>query len=127
MKKRNPVLVLLFSLITCGIYELYWYVVTTNEIEYELKNSDGHCKSGGMALLFSIITCGIYMFYWWFSQGRRVAQLQRERNLPVGDNSILYLVLCFVGIGAIINTVVLQSSLNKIADTPATPAAPTEA
>lgn len=71
MKKRSPVLVLLFSLITCGIYYLYWYVVTTNEIEHELKNPDGSCKSGGMTILFMIITCGIYTFYWWFKQGKR--------------------------------------------------------
>ena len=127
MKKRSPVLVLLFSLITCGIYYLYWYVVTTNEIEHELKHPDGSCKSGGMTILFMIITCGIYTFYWWFKQGKRTAQLQQERNLVVSDNSVIYLVLCFFGIGSIINTILLQSSLNKIAEAPAAPTAPPEA
>lgn len=122
MKKRNPALVIIFSIITCGIYELYWFVVTTNDIQRALKQPDGKVSSGGFTILFSIITCGIYMLYWWYQQGKRIATLMEEKGLRPNDNSIMYLVLNFVAIGAILNPVFLQSDLNKIIDTPPTPA-----
>lgn len=127
MTKRNPVLVILFSIITCGIYELYWLVVTTNDVQHTLKNPDGSCRSGGMVILFTIITCGIYSFYWWFKMGKKIAQIQQEKGLTVSDNSAVYLILSIFAIGGIINPVLLQSSINIIADAPSAPSAPTEA
>jgi hypothetical protein len=32
VKYRNPVMVLIFSIITLGIYAIYWVVSTTNEL-----------------------------------------------------------------------------------------------
>lgn len=116
MKKRNPALVIIFSIITCGIYNLYWFVTTTNEIQNKLKNPDGSCKSGGMALLLAIVTCGIYEFYWWYKMGQKAAQLGKDYGVEISDNSTIYLILLFVGIGAVINTVLLQSSLNRVAE-----------
>lgn len=48
MKKRNPALVVVFSIITCGIYMLYWYVSVTNEIESEVKEKGKACRSGDL-------------------------------------------------------------------------------
>ena len=121
MKQRNPALVIIFGIITCGIYVLYWYVVTTNEVQAKLKSPDGTVASGGMVLLLHIVTCGIYTFYWWYKMGQRAAQLGKEYGVGISDNSAVYLILCFVGIGLIINTVLLQSDLNKIAAAPPTP------
>ncbi len=116
MKQRNPALVIIFSIITCGIYEFYWIVATTNEVQNKLKSPDGSVKSGGLALLFTIITCGIYSYYWWYKMGQRQGQLGKEYGVnSVSDNAALYLILCFIGIGAVINMVLLQSNLNKIA------------
>lgn len=33
MKKRNPALVIIFSIITLGIYLIYWFVKTKEEIK----------------------------------------------------------------------------------------------
>ena len=33
IKKRNPALVIIFSIITCGIYFIYWAVKTKKEIK----------------------------------------------------------------------------------------------
>ncbi len=38
MKKRNPFLVFLFSLITLGIYDLYWLVQTKKELNAKTKH-----------------------------------------------------------------------------------------
>lgn len=114
--KRSAPLCIVFSLITCGIYNIYWFVVTTNAIQASLRNPDGSVSSGGMTLLLSIVTCGIYYFYWWYKQGQRCAQLQQENGIPPVNNSALYLVLNFFAIGLFINIALLQSELNKVAD-----------
>ena len=84
MKKRNIALCILFSIISFGIYGLYWFVKLTNDsntICPEKKTA-----SGGMALLFSIITGGIYTFYWMYKLGQKLK-----------GSGVLYLVLCFFG------------------------------
>jgi len=37
MKKRNPIVVLLLSLVTLGIYDIYWLVVTKKELNQKTK------------------------------------------------------------------------------------------
>lgn len=64
---RNIVLCIIFSLITSGIYLLYWFIKLTDEL-----NSCASTKTagGGTALVYSLLTCGIYTFYWMYKIGR---------------------------------------------------------
>lgn len=39
IKRRNPFLVLLFSIITLGIYALVWLIFTTNELKKSTKSA----------------------------------------------------------------------------------------
>ena len=116
IQKRDVLSVILLSIFTFGIYNLYWFIVVTNEIEASLMQKDGSVPSGGMAFLFSLLTCGIYMIYWYYKQGQRIAQLQRENNMQGNDNSVLYLVLAIVGM-SIVNTALIQSDINGIVQT----------
>lgn len=121
MIKRNPAAVVIFSILTCGIYTYYWIYVTTRDIELRLQHSDGTCSNGGLAVLFTILTCGIYSYYWWFQEGKRVAQIEREWGEPYPtDNALVYLILCIFGL-SIISTVLMQAELNKAYDMPALP------
>ena len=117
MKKRNPALVVVFSIITCGIYMLYWYVSVTNEIESEVKEKGKACRSGGLALLFMIITCGIYNFYWVYQECKRLASIERDKGMSGTDNSLVCLILSVLGLG-IISTILMQCQMNNIAETP---------
>ncbi|MDR3293766.1 MAG: DUF4234 domain-containing protein [Clostridiales bacterium] len=115
MQKRDIVTFILLSIVTCGIYSLYWFVVTTNEIESELNEKDGTLSNGGTALLLDIVTCGIYGIYWYYKQGQRIAKLQRQVGLPEKDNSTTYLLLSVFGFG-IIASALMQDDLNKYVD-----------
>lgn len=57
MKQRNIVVCILLSLVTCGIYGIYWMIVLNDETN-ALSGRQG--TSGGLVFLFSLITCGIY-------------------------------------------------------------------
>lgn len=115
LTNRSVASVIIFSIITCGIYGIYWFVVTTNDIESSLKRKDGSVSSGGTCFLLSIVTCGIYMYYWYYKQGARLAQLQQENRITPKDNGLIYLLLGIFGLG-IIADVIIQSDINAIVD-----------
>lgn len=109
LPERNIVVCIILSLITCGIYGIYWFIVMTDEANMV---SDEKNASGGMAFLFTIITCGIYFFYWNFKMGQKLHQAGQKYNKPIGDNSIVYLLLSIFGLG-IVNYCLIQSDLNR--------------
>lgn len=100
---------IILSILTCGIYHLYWMYVTTNEINEYLSQED---TSGGMVLVFSFITCGIYTIYWYYSMGKKIQAVQCK-TLGIGnDDSLLYLLLCVFGL-SIVSSAIIQSNLNN--------------
>ncbi len=63
IKRRNPFLVLLFTIITLGIYGIFWLVYTTNE----LKENTRSAPNPWLLLLFLIPLVNIifYFVYFW--------------------------------------------------------------
>lgn len=59
IKKRNIVLAVVLSIVTCGLYGIYWFICLNNDAN-ALTPDDSYTTSGGMAFLFTLITCGIY-------------------------------------------------------------------
>lgn len=112
---------LLLSIITCGIYGIYFlygYVKALNKIcEGDGKESKNYI----VVLLLSMITCGIYGFYWWYVQGERLYQIAPKYNVKVREkgSSILVweLLGCTVmpGIGMFAATYIMFDNMNVIA------------
>jgi len=110
---REPVLVLIYYLITCGLYGIYWHYKVSEEVQLALGRVDE--VSPGMEVLLIIVTCGIYGIYWWYKYGKMVAELRARNNLLPNDNSLLYVLLyVFAGVGGMINPVIMQSDLNQV-------------
>lgn len=65
-------------------------------------------------VIFTILTCGIYGIYWAYKMGQKIIEAGLKRNIVISDNSVLYLILQFLGLG-IINYCLMQSDLNKFA------------
>lgn len=105
---RSIPLCIIFSLLTCGIYGLYWFVKLTDELN---SNASTKTAGGGTALVFTILTCGIYGIYWYYKQGQKVDEISGNRG---GNTGILYLILGFIGLG-IVPYCLMQSELNRIA------------
>lgn len=105
--KRNVVLCLVFSVLTFGIYSLYWFVCLTNETN---RISRYKTAGGGLALLFSILTLGIYLFYWFYMLGKKAGDIDRDSS-----SGLVYALLGFLGLG-IIDYILAQSVLNRFAD-----------
>lgn len=108
--QKNIVVCILLSLITCGLYSLYWFVCLTNDSN---AIADDYDTTGGMALLYTIITCGIYGLYWAYKRGEKIDIAKQKRNIPAGNGGVLYLLLYIFG--GVIAYALIQAEINKMA------------
>lgn len=111
-QRSIPVCIIL-SIVTCGIYGLYWLYCLVEDLNAACQ--DGDATGGGMVVLLSIVTCDIYLLYWLYKAGGKVNQLhylsgQREDS----SLGILYLLLSIFGAG-IVSYALIQNELNKVA------------
>lgn len=102
---RNIAVCIILSLVTCGIYTLYW-VYKINEELKQMSGTDG--TDGGMVILFDIITCGIYAWYWMYKMGEKADIVKGDPN---GNSNVLYLVLSICGLG-IVSIAFMQDCIN---------------
>ncbi len=111
MRERGIAVSIILSIVTCGIYGIYWFICLTNEAEE--ASDDKSMASGGVAFLLTLITCGIYGLYWAYKMGKLLMVAKEKNNLRSEDNSVLFLILQLIGFG-IINYALIQNSLNEI-------------
>ena len=108
VQNRNIALCIVFSILTCGIYMIYWFIVLNDEANR--ANEEPNATSGVVAFLFNMITCGIYGIYWSYKMGQKLYQIGQKRGLAISDNSIIYLLLSIFGL----NYCLIQNDLNKL-------------
>lgn len=111
IKERNIVTCIILSIVTCGIYGLYWFITLTDDAS---RANDDPSFTGVKAFLFTILTCGIYSIYWNYKIGKEMYEANQKRGIQTSDNSVLYLVLGIFGFG-IVTYCLVQNELNVIA------------
>ena len=113
VKNRNIALCVVLSIITCGIYGIYWLVCLVDDLNVASGRTDD--TSGGIVFLLSLITCGIYGIYWLYIAGEKVAYIKQRNTGEIdSSSSVLYLILGIIGFG-IVAYALIQSELNKVA------------
>lgn len=110
---RSIALCIVLSIVTCGIYGIYWMIVMANDLNTASGRLDD--TSGGMVFLLTLVTCGIYGWYWLYKAGEKVnAVHQYNGEAPDSSASVLYMLLGIFGLG-IVSYALIQSELNKVA------------
>ena len=112
IERRNIAVCIVLTLVTCGIYGIYWIVCLTNDVN--TVSGDVNGTSGGMVVLLTIVTCGIYGIYWAYKQGEKLDFTKNNRGIPSSNSGVLYLMLQIFGFG-IIAYALMQNELNKLA------------
>ncbi len=107
---RNIAMTIILTIVTCGIYGIYWFIVMTDDAKKVSRDEQG--ASGGLAFLLTLITCGLYGIYWYYKQGKRLYDAGINYGVNIKDNSVLYLVLGIFGLG-IVSYILIQSDLNE--------------
>lgn len=111
---RNIVTAILLSIVTCGIYGLFWQVNMDKELN-ELAGTPEQAK-GWMVVVLTLVTCGIYGWIWTYKMGEKVETIKANAGQPAGSSPIIYILLmiCLPSIGYIIDLCLMQNTINSV-------------
>lgn len=102
---------LILTLITCGIFNLYWNYMQMEACNYLLKRQDFKFVYW---ILFSILTCGIYHIFYQYKMGAAITEIQKNNNKIIFDSlPILSCLLTLFGL-SIVADCIHQYEINKI-------------
>ncbi len=104
---KNLALYIILTIVTCGIFGIYWFITLTNESNQLSGRTDE--TSGGIAFLLTLVTCGIYGWFWAAKMGEKTDVIKGE---PQGNSNILFIILQIFGLG-IVNYALAQDAINK--------------
>ena len=117
IRERSIPLSIVLTVITCGIYGLYWIYKLHEEANFLCGRREE--MSPALVVLLCIVTCGIYQVYWAYTQGEKFRDEANMRGSREADDSpVLFLVLevanYFVGVTSIIDKALMQDRINQI-------------
>lgn len=102
LSPRDVVPRVVLTIVTCGLFGLYWMAQITNDI-HRLSGKP-QCTSGGKAVLFSLLTCSLYFYYWLYKISGELVEARREMGLALdavsnGMYTAVIVVMTFVSAG----------------------------
>ena len=106
IKNRNIVTCVILSLVTCGIYGIYWIICLAREAVSVKDPADSGILEIVLMLFLPFVGC--------YLAEQKLAKGCEAKGIEHKDNSILYLILGLVGLG-IVNLCMMQNDLNKLA------------
>ena len=90
--ERSSALVVVFLLISCGFYGLYWKYVTSQQ----LRDATGDTTiNPGLDIVLTFVTCGIWALVTDYRNAKKIFELHRSRGSNRSDQSTVSL-LCMV-------------------------------
>ncbi|HRF70546.1 MAG: DUF4234 domain-containing protein [Anaeroplasmataceae bacterium] len=109
MQNRSVVTVVLLSIFTCGIYSIYWFYVTANELNNE--KPEDPLMNYILAILLGIVTCGIYLLYWDYKFYKKVDEV-------TGSNDAIVNFVVSLFLTSIVGMAIAQNSINRHVENP---------
>ena len=110
---RSVALYIVLTIITCGLFGIYWLVVLVNDLN-TVTNEPGE-TSGIAVLLLGWVTCNIYNIYWLYKAGNRLDALKAANGEARENRGIISLILSLFGLN-LVAWDMIQNDLNKLAD-----------
>ena len=106
ISKRNIVAAVIWTILTCGIYSIYWMVKLNDEL---LQMSGKEGPSGGVVVLLTLVTCGIYGYVWYWKMGACIDEIN-NKNADI-STGVLFLLLGVFGFG-FVNYIIALNTIN---------------
>ncbi len=109
--KRSIGIGILVSILTCGIYGLYWQYKQMETLNAWLGRRD---YSFWLWLFLTIITCGIFGLYYEYKMACGINEVQTNQGMYVDQNlPVICVLLALVGVG-IASLAIQQYQINKL-------------
>lgn len=113
VQKRDIAICVILSIVTCGIYGLYWFYCLHNDTNTVSGNQDN--TSAILAIVLTIITCGIYGWYWCYKRGKMIEDAYKMRGMVGSDKAVVFLILAVFGLSIVVYALA-QNDLNKLSE-----------
>ena len=113
ISKRDLVLNIILTIVTCGIWGIIWEVQIADDIK--LLTGEEDLASGIVLVLLSLVTCGIYFIFWVYNAGNKLELVKAGYGLPTESKGLVYVVLSIFGF-SIVALALMQNDLNTVAD-----------
>jgi len=120
IKKRGLARLIIFSVVTLGIYGLFWIHKLAKDVN-AICEGDGKKTSGLLKyFLLSLITIGIYSIVWVYMLGDRLQDNAQKYNLAFKESGgiiTLWLLLgTLIVVGPFIALYIIIKNTNALAD-----------
>jgi hypothetical protein len=102
---------LILTLITCGIYDLFWNAKQMRVLNHLLGREEFFFWTW---LIVSIITCGIFHIFYEYKMGQAIVEIKKKRNLPVDEHLPLISIALSVFSLSLAVDAIHQYEINKI-------------
>jgi hypothetical protein len=107
----NIVQGIILSLVTCGLYNIYWNYKQMEALNRLLGRQEYNFVTW---LVLSVVTCGIYHIYFEYKMGSDLKQVMHDNGYQVNDNlAVIGLILSVFGM-SIVCDAVYQNEINKL-------------
>jgi hypothetical protein len=107
--ERSIVLYIILSLLTCGLFAIYWFIVVAGDIRTLRGTSD---PNGILDFIIGVLTCGIYTYVCYYRYSKYIVEIQQKMGRPVNDVSVLAVILAiFV---SLVSLALIQNEINNI-------------
>ncbi|MDR0965742.1 MAG: DUF4234 domain-containing protein [Myxococcales bacterium] len=111
--KRDPLMVIVFSIITCGIYMIYWLYKTM----LQMNELTGKETINPMLMLILSICCPPVMLYVLYVMDQTLVAEAPKRGVQWQSNFVLWIILSLLaGVGSFVACFQVQTALNQIAE-----------
>lgn len=108
INKRKIGISILLSIVTFGIYQIYWeYLLVKNT--RAIKKDKSSCVGEMLCLIF----VPFYPLYWWFTRGEIVKDKFTEHSYSAVGKAEVYLILGIFGL-SIVSMAIMQNDFNSL-------------
>ena len=112
INKRKIGVCILLSLVTLGIYKIYWEYLLVKNIRAMQKD-----ESSSIGEMLCLVFVPFYSLYWWFTRGKIVKEKFAEHGYSAAGNENVYLILGIFGLD-IVSMAIMQNDFNFIKSEP---------
>ncbi len=102
-KNRNIIKCVIYTILTFGIYGLYWI----SKLESEFAKENNREKKGTYLVVYALLTLGTYKTVWLYKIGKDLEKIGRV------DNTYFYAIIDMLSFG-LISMILLQLEVNNI-------------
>jgi hypothetical protein len=109
-KKQDPFLLILLSIVTCGIYAIYYWYITGQDLNKMLGR-----EAVNPVFLFISLVFFPLMFYYLYMIDKALEEVGGQSGKPYSPNFIMWLLLSLIcGIGGFVALFQTSKYLNNV-------------